>query len=122
MQEIFNQAKTILNTLSPKELGSLCSSNIWKRQAIINKILTLLDKEEQNSGNILQAIPIEMLNRWDIVHALLFIDTSIREGNIFWWEVIENVVAVLFSSREGYIVDENIGVTRNITRIIYSLF
>ena len=39
MQEIFNQAKTILNTLSPKELGSLCSSNIWKRQAIINKII-----------------------------------------------------------------------------------
>ncbi len=122
MQDILDQTKIIVDAISPKEFHSLCSTSVPKRSLAIEKILSGIDSKDSDFWNLFQAIPIEFVKRWELICALYFIETNIRNGNIFGWEIVKSVIETVISLRQLSIEEWDIEIVWTVTNVLHSVF
>lgn len=122
MQEILEQTNQLLDTVGQSVFRGLSSTSIEKRGEAVNKILRLLDPTSLVDNNIFQAIPIDLLSRWQGTGALYFIETIVRNGHIVAWEVIESIINTIISSRKDCRDHGNTTTPEILTEILHELF
>jgi hypothetical protein len=73
------------------------------RREAVSILETTLNPQSDEDKSILQTIPLELLERSDLIGAIWYLETTGESGNTISLEVLERVVQQAVREREQYL-------------------
>jgi hypothetical protein len=100
MQEILIERVTqLIDTAKEKIIDNIASTRRSTREKAINCLTALLDPTSEEDKIIFQTIPLELIERGEIIWAIRYIETIWKRGDTISMEVFEKVIEEYFIER-----------------------
>lgn len=91
MKGIFEKSSELLNRATPEILSQIASTQRSFREKAIHALIGPLDEKSETDSTIIGTIPLELIERGDVVWAIWYIETLWRLWNALPWEIVARV-------------------------------
>ncbi|MFA6091289.1 MAG: hypothetical protein WC774_05970, partial [Candidatus Gracilibacteria bacterium] len=103
MQNILEKRAELINQVGPQVLDAIGDVERSVRREAVSILETTLNPQSDEDKSILQTIPLELLERSDLIGAIWYLETTGESGNTISLEVLERVVQQAVREREQYL-------------------
>ena len=112
-----------MQSLTDKIRDNLCSAEAKKRRSAVHAILREIDPEKNpEDKNILQSLPLALIQSEEYIGALYFLETCITNGTFFDPQIIDTVIQSTSRERTLCIRDGDIEASETINTILKKLY
>lgn len=122
IQDILRLRADLFDSANEKILDQVAHIKRRVREKAISKLTSSLDRNPSLGGIVFQTLPIEFLERWDVIWAIWYVETIWKQWNPISLRVVEQVLSSAVKEREKAKIRWDHDIIHVIDRSIDSLF